>query len=48
MSRQVRVEFPGAVYHIMARGDRLEWIFTNEKDRGMLVRALAQDCGKTG
>jgi putative transposase len=48
MPRQVRIQFPGAVYHLMARGDRREGIFKDEKDREMLLRTLAQACAKTG
>ena len=38
MPRQVRIEYPGAFYHVMARGDRREGIFIDEKDREMLLR----------
>jgi REP element-mobilizing transposase RayT len=48
MPRQVRIEYPGAFYHVMARGDRREGIFIDEKDREMLLRVLAQACGKAG
>ena len=33
MPRQVRIEFPGAVYHAMARGDRREDIVRDDGDR---------------
>ena len=33
MARKVRVEFPGAVYHVMCRGDRRESIFEDDLDR---------------
>jgi len=33
MARQVRIEFPGAVYHVMARGDRCEAIVRDDGDR---------------
>jgi hypothetical protein len=26
--RQIRIEYPGAIYHVMSRGDRREAIFT--------------------
>jgi hypothetical protein len=32
----------------MALADRREGIFTDEKDREMLLRTLAQACAKTG
>ena len=30
MARPLRLEFPGAVYHITARGDRREAIFLDD------------------
>jgi hypothetical protein len=33
MPRQLRVEFPGAIYHVMSRGDRCEKIFQDDVDR---------------
>ena len=35
MPRQVRIEYPGAVYDVTAWGDRREGIFSDEKDREM-------------
>ena len=46
--RQVRIQFPGAVYHVMARGDRREAIFLDDEDRSMFLKALAEACGRTG
>ena len=48
MPRQVRVEYPGAFYHVMARGDRGESIFIDDKDREQILRSLGQVCAKTG
>ncbi|MET0216715.1 MAG: transposase [Burkholderiales bacterium] len=33
MSRPLRVEFPGAVYHVTGRGDRREPIYRDDEDR---------------
>lgn len=33
MTRPLRIEFPGALYHVTARGDRSELIFLDELDR---------------
>ena len=33
MSRPLRIEFPGAVYHVTARGDRREPIYRDDADR---------------
>jgi hypothetical protein len=33
MARKLRVEYPGAIYHVMNRGDQKESIFRDDKDR---------------
>lgn len=42
MSRPLRIEFPGALYHVTSRGDRREPIFEDDDDRQALLRILAQ------
>ena len=42
MSRPLRIEFPGATYHVTARGDRREAIFVDDTDRAGLLDVLAQ------
>jgi putative transposase len=42
MSRPLRIEFPGAVYHVTSRGDRREPIFVDDTDRAALLNVLAQ------
>jgi REP element-mobilizing transposase RayT len=42
MSRPLRIEFPGAVYHVTARGNRREAIFIDDADRASLLDLLAQ------
>ena len=32
MARPLRIEFPGAVYHVTSRGDRREAIFDDDED----------------
>jgi putative transposase len=34
MPRPLRVQYAGARYHVMSRGDRREAIFHDEADRG--------------
>ena len=48
MARKLRVEYPGAIYHMMNRRDRREPIFRDDKDRQRFIRTLAEACGKTG
>ena len=48
MARSVRIEYGGAVYHVLCRGDRREAIFRDEKDRWIFLDTLAQMCERTG
>ena len=48
MARKLRVEYPGAIYHIMNRGDRREPIFKDDADRQRFVETLGEACAKTG
>ncbi len=48
MPRQPRIQYPGALYHIMARGDRRETVFHDDEDRKMFLAVLAEACGRTG
>jgi len=40
MARPLRIEFPGAVYHVTSRGDRREPIFVDDVDRRALLDVL--------
>jgi REP element-mobilizing transposase RayT len=48
MARQLRMEYPGAIYHVMNRGDYRESIFQDDQDRQRFIHTLAEACGKTG
>jgi putative transposase len=41
MARPLRIEFPGAVYHLTSRGDRREAIFDDDDDRHSFLAVLA-------
>ena len=47
MPRKLRIQYPGAMYHIMSRGDRGERIFLNDVDRHDFIKTLAEACQKT-
>ena len=47
MARKLRVEYPGAIYHVMNRGDRREPIFLDDADRVRFVQTLGEACVKT-
>jgi len=48
MPRKLRLEYAGAIYHVMNRGDRRESIFLGEEDRQLFVETLGEACQKTG
>ena len=48
MPRKLRLEYPGAIYHVMNRGDRREDIVRDDADRRSFEAALGEACGKTG
>jgi REP element-mobilizing transposase RayT len=47
MARKLRVQYPGAAYHIMNRGDRREPIFNDDNDRLLFLETLSEACQKT-
>src|SRR5437588_4637157 len=47
MARKLRVQYPGAIYHVMNRGDRREPIFRTDQDRELFLTTLGQACIKT-
>jgi putative transposase len=48
MPRTLRHEYPGAVYHVMARGDGGKAIFEGDDDRKAFLYRLGQVCGSHG
>lgn len=48
MARKVRIEYPGAIYHVLSRGDRREPIFKDDEDRQRFVDTLGDVCAKAG
>jgi hypothetical protein len=47
MARKLRVEYPGAIYHVMSRGDHREPIFKDDLDRCHFLETLGETCAKT-
>ena len=47
MARALRIEYPGAIYHVMSRGDHREPIFSDETDRQRFIETLGEACAKT-
>lgn len=48
MARPLRLEFPGALYHITARGDRQEPIFDDDEDRLAFIDLLGKEVAQQG
>ena len=42
MARPLRLEFEGALYHVMARGNARQAIFVDDKDRAAFVANLGR------
>jgi len=45
--RALRIEYPGAIYHVLNRGDRREPIFRDDLDHKQFLTTLAEVCTKT-
>ena len=48
MARPLRFQYPGAIYHVMARGDGGKNVFESDDDRKAFVFRLGQVCGSHG
>ena len=48
MPRQLRIEYEGAMYHVMNRGNHGEVIFLDDEDRKKFLATLGETCSKAG
>jgi REP element-mobilizing transposase RayT len=48
MARPLRIEYPGAMYHVMARGNQGRAVFEDDTDRLRFIQTLGDACEKTG
>ena len=48
MARPLRIEYAGATYHVMARGNQGRAIFKDDRDRQRFLDTLGEACDKTG
>lgn len=48
MARKPRIEYAGAVYHVMSRSDRQKDIFNNDRDRTLFLDTLGEACERYG
>ena len=47
MPRALRIEYEGALYHVVNRGDWRENIFLGDEDRLLFLETLEEACGKS-
>lgn len=48
MPRKPRIEYAGALYHVMSRGDHGAAIAADERERARFVKTLGEACARTG
>ena len=48
MPRPLRIQYPGAAYHVMARGNQGQPIFRDDQDRKRFLETLEDSCERTG
>ena len=48
MARKIRIEYVGAAYHVMARGNQGRDIYADDRDRKLWLATLGEACEKTG
>ena len=48
MSRPLRIEVPGGLYHVTSRGNERKWIFRDDADHGRFLDGLDQVCRRFG
>jgi len=48
MPRSIRMQFPGAFYHVMAHGNRRETVLHDDDDRRFFLATLSGACAMIG
>ena len=48
IARPLRIEYSGAVYHVMARGDGGQFIFNDDSDALLFLKWLGEICESHG
>src|SRR5689334_3042269 len=46
MARKPRLQYPGAVYHVMSRGNHRQPIVHSDDDRQLFLKTLGEACQK--
>ncbi|MDO8544828.1 MAG: transposase [Opitutaceae bacterium] len=48
MARKLRLEFPGAIYHVINRGNYRAWVFKTEGAQAAFEKCLFEACERSG
>lgn len=48
VARKLRLEYPGAIYHVINRGNYRSWVFESEGARKSFQKALFETCERAG
>src|ERR1019366_3654410 len=48
MARKIRIEYAGAAYHVMARGNQGRNVYADARDRKLWLATLGEACERTG
>jgi putative transposase len=48
MARKLRIEYPGALYHVINRGNYRSWIFVTQGARHSFLHCLEDCCEAKG
>jgi len=48
MAPPLRIEFPGALYHVTSRGNARQRVFRDDEDRAMFLATLGRGKGDRG
>lgn len=46
MARQLRIQYPGAFYHVFSRGNQKQPVFLSDEDRCIFIACLRKTCEK--
>src|SRR6266478_6124456 len=47
MARKLRIQYEGAIYHLMGRGIHRDVVFRSKNDRELFLKTLGEACSKT-
>ena len=48
MARPLRIEFPGAIYHVMSRGNAGQTVFRDDSDHQRLIKGFEMVVARLG